>query len=521
MKSQYSYTYNGVTYTYDGTNINSSWNSAPSSSFLSVSGLQEFNPATNTKTLISPWNVWPGFVTHPALPNVLMFSKGSAPGQGLEFFRWSANPDNSMYVLSEPPSGNYLFKSFGSTLSAPTANWRHRGYNWFDLKFDVTKNASGVWLGPRNATGPAYYDMHNAPNSEKIATEQWHADGAQQFRYVNYYPALSEAWINQFGGHLPTPLEVLELVHGTTGASGQVTSWEKYYYARQKLANGSYNYFGLIRWTNALPTWGYGKCTNGVPPAQYSNASCGDFDLIVQFDQPYNAFKLASGSGYPTAQAYLNSAYAATRSWKNDMKITRRTAVEPVITNSTSAANDANYMPHLRGGFIPQGNGNDVHGTAFAGSATGGGDWVYLENSLVDQDWYVYPAGKDPLYSPQSSPVNYCRDGYQYRGSLAVSKSYSGLSGQVEDAGSPHWIVLCATSDEMYVNASNAGEPSCATGYTNRSWWENFSHAGVWACQPGQACADLSSKNYVNICVKNTHCAGGASACNPAPSSYR
>ncbi|GGC87166.1 hypothetical protein [Undibacterium terreum] len=522
MKSNFSYSAGGNSYTFDGSSKDSAANQSANSAFVSVPKLMYYDPVQNKQVDMGPWGVNAGFVNHPTQPNIKMFSKGAAPAEGLELFRWGTNPDNSVYVQSEPSGDSaYLFKSFGTTVSAPTVNWNHRGYFWFDKKFDVSSAGGGIWLGPRYNLPALYYDKLDS-KSVKTGTENWHLNGANLYTYVNYYPASSATWINEYGGLLPTPLEVVELVLGGLDSSGQPEWWEKYYYARSKLPDGSYNNFGLIKWQNAYPTFGNAagspplKCVNGVPPAQYSNAVCGDFNLIIQYNEPYNIFRRPSAAGYSSVSAYLNSAWAANGAWKNDIKMTKRSVATPTI--APNAPNAANAMPHIRGGFIPPGNGNDAHGDIITGSPNQSGDWVYLENSLSDQDWYIYPAGKDPLYAPSASPVNYCRDGYQYLGSMVVSKSYNGLTGQVEDNGSPHWVILCGTSQDAYLNASSNGEQSCTAGYTNRTWFSNPTHAGLWACTPGNGCADASAKNNVNFCVNNNQCAGGQ--CNPTPSTY-
>jgi hypothetical protein len=127
---------------------------------------------------------------------------------------------------------------------------------------------------------------------------------------------------------------------------------------------------------------------------------------------------------------------------------------------------------------------------------------LYLENMTVEQDWYIYPNGKDPLFAPAASPTNYCRDGYKYLASFPTARSYNGLTGTVENTGALHWVVVCGTSTDAYFHGSNGnGDQSCGPGYVSRGWWGNPNHLTFSTCYPDGSCTDQGAKQFINMCV--------------------
>lgn len=513
MKSKFNYTYNGHTYTSDSTNLNAAANSASTSSFRYMkSGGQWIyhyydsvtehptnppNPpysANSVTYATGDVNVKEGFMTHPRFPNVLMHSKtgtNTTEGGTLEMFHWATGNDNAMVVLSEPQWSTKGWYSYFMTEPAPNMQWIRRGYFWADKVFDVTYSGTGWQSAVRTWGGSNYLNVNSSG-----ATTTTEFGGATNSVLVRYLPAESgSGWINAGLGELPTTgtMEVLEVVVRGHNSDGSIYWWEKFDYARQKLADGSYNYFGLVRFQNSLDyrRAGLQKCVAGVPPSGHSNATCGDYDLIIESTGNYNAFHDANSAGQGvTIKNWYDTALLPANKKQNDPKFTKR-----VNANDTS-------LPHNRGGFVPPGPGADAKNASFLGSSSGAGDMIYLENTTVEQDWYLYPNGEDPITAPAVSPTNYCREGYQYLGSLMVTQSYNGLTGTTRNtAPALHWVIMCGKSTDAYLQASDPGSASCNTGYVTRGYFANPNHASVWTCAPGGSCSDQSAKGYVNLCV--------------------
>lgn len=564
MKNKSDHVFNGVRFTMDSTNLNAPANSQASSSFktwtrrylykLDKDSADDWNPndAANLGRSI--------YMQHPSSPNLLLYSSSytNNPAAAIAYSRWGGNEDNSLYVLSE--AGQYrgpehqLYKSFGQAYDPTLKNWRNRGYIWFDKKFDISLvNGKGI-LAPR-PKADSYYDVFadglpGSPLPEGGMIKQNSDDSkGSEFIEASYDANSSDTLINKpspiMTSMIPNvPLEVLTITHGTR-KDGKVTWFEKYFYARQQLADGSYNSFGLIRFIDTFPTnsldgkLGFDffnfKCTGGVLPTiptsdeakkilpnNLQSARCDESGLILKEDTAYNGFKLANSyvveenfpTSYPTVKSWMDAALSPQNKWKNDVKITTRVVQGTLDPDSKS-------LPHNRGGFVPFGVGTDSKNTTFSGKAIGQvsqpNDWLFLENSTVDQDWYIYPNGKDPLFATGPSPTNFCRDGYRILGSMAVTESYNGLTGEFHKPSGLHWVLLCGTNDNAYLQTSNPGEKSCNDGYSIRTFFQNFNHYGVYTCTPGQGCVDASAKNYVNFCVKTNECAAGMCMSSPNP----
>lgn len=507
MKSKYEFTTGGRTprtYVADSTNLSASANATANSAFQYIKAAGRYYYDIKTGKVLSftdDVTVRQGFMNHPTLPNVLMHSKGGSntlAGGTVEYFRWTGGADNSVYVISEPAykfhpdRPEYGFRSYSQTEPAPNMNWRNRGYFWADKEFDVSRNPANPneWLAPvRSWLG----SHHDEVDWQKGKFRTRNVDGTINSVQVRYYPNENGAWINEGGGMLPSgPMEVLAVVlRRHHPKDGSIFWWERYDYARQKQANGAYQNFGMIRFSSSLNYAQFPnapKCTNGLPPAP--GLKCGDFDFVVEGEGHYNAFTSGTEVGQ-TVQQWYQTALSEPNKARNDPKLTKRSTAEDLI------------LPNNRGGFIPLGNGADAKGVGFVGGGANG-DMLYLEASNVEQDWYVYPNGRDPLFAPALSPTNYCRDGYKYLASFPASKSYNGLTGSVEDTGNLHWVIVCGTSTDLYFHGSNGGgDPSCNNGYITRGWWANPYHLTVSTCYPNGSCSDQASKQYINMCVSS------------------
>ena len=379
-------------------------------------------------------------------------------------------------------------------------------------KYDVAPDGSGkwtasAWTSPVN--GHQLYDSSGVLSGDRL--ESYDPTSGSKLAQVTatFWPSSSDSTIiNHYGGQLPTPLEVVELKYSARDSSNQERWFERYYYARKNIS-GTYNYFGLIKWDHAVLD--SNVCVNGTPTSGHSNATCYGSLYIDKEDSYANFYSDSVPTWYTTV---LNNKPV------NDPKFTKRTA-----TDSYGNIEEHNHKPRNRGGFLPQGAGNDSTNTGFTTS-----DMIFLETTGLDQDWYVYRSGQDPLY-PSGSPTNYCRDGYNFVGSFVTNRSYnllqygngtigdwaSSASGSIgtyypsSSGNSAHWLVLCGTAGsdapKVYVNASNANEASCASGYSTRLWF-GANYSGVTACPPGQSCFDGSSKGYINFCVKSSECVG-------------
>ncbi|MFS2134372.1 hypothetical protein [Duganella sp. Dugasp56] len=507
MKSQFNWTIGGKTYTSDSTNLSAAANSASTSSFRFIrkEGNSIYDYDSNTlKFGTADVTVKQGFMNHPSLPNVLLHSKtGTNTGGTLEVFRWAAGLDNAMYVQSEPYD-NGGWKSFAQRESAPNMQWINRGYFWSDKLFDVVKNPANPaeWVSAtRTWSGSDHDDI--LPSGAKTGTT---LIGSTNSVVVRYYPAENGAWVNAGLGQLPsTPLEILEVVLRKEVGSA-VTWWEKFDYARQKRADGSYNYFGMIRFQSSFDYYShpYAKCTNGVPPAGHANGECGDADLLIEITSHYNAFTNALDAQQgKTVKAWYDTALLPAYKPQNDPKLTLRSTPGDLT------------LPHNRGGFIPPGSGADAKGVSFGGSSTAPpGQMLYLENTTVEQDWYIYPNGQDPLYAPAASPTNYCREGYSYLASFTTTESYNGLNGA--STKGLHWVIVCGTSTDAYFQGSNgAQEASCNPGYISRGWFGKPTNLSMTTCLPGGSCVDATAKPYINLCVSQKETAFTYPAPNP------
>jgi hypothetical protein len=502
MQSKFNYTYNGTTFTSDSTNLSAAANTARSSSFryLKQQGVISYDYDANTVTFEkSDQLVREGFMNHPTLPNVLLHSKtqySTTNGGPLEVFRWADGVDNAMYVTAEAQWKTGGFNSYDTPESAPTLYWKNRGYFWADRVMDVTRDGSNPseWKSAVRVWKGMGYDVIGA-NGAKFARA---SDPNSLFRtFVRYLPSVSAAdrGLNDGGGELPLSgtLEVLEVVvQRVPSKDAAPTWWEKFVYARQRLANGTYNSFGLVRFVASqdYSTGSKLKCVNGIPPASKANLKCGDDDLLLSASNHYNAFYNADDPRQGvTVKQWYDTVLAGPTKFQNDPKLVKRS--DPADGN----------LPHNRGGFVPPGAGSDAKGTSFIGSVSStGGDWLYLENTTFDQDWYIYQNSKDPLYAPATSPTNYCRDGYQLLGSMVVTKSYNGLTQQVDDTGALQWALVCGTGSNLLIQASNAGEASCPNGYVSRGWFNKPPSMTLNTCNAG-VCTDQTAKSYVNFCV--------------------
>jgi hypothetical protein len=467
MQSKFSYTYNGKNFTSDSTNLSAAANFALSSSFryLKQHGVISYDYASNSVSYASSDQLTKqGFMAHPTLPNVLLHSKtqySTTNGGPLEVFRWAEGVDNAMYVVAEAQWATGGFNSYDTPESAPNLYWKNRGYFWADKVMDVTRDPSNPneWKSAPRVWQGMGYDVIDA-NGAKTARA---IDSGALFKtFVRYLPSVSatERGLNDGDGELPLSgtLEVLEVVvQRIPSVNAAPVWWEKFVYARQRLATGDYNSFGLVRFASSQDyrSGSVLKCVNGVPPASKSNLKCGDDDLLLSASNHYNAFYNATDARQGvTIKQWYDAVLAGPTKFQNDPKLVKRS--DPA---------DAT-LPHNRGGFVPPGAGSDAKGNGFVGSTGGsGGDWLYLENTTFDQDWYIYQNSKDPLYAPATSPTNYCREGYQLLGSMVVTKSFNGLTQQVEDTGALQWALVCGTGSKLLIQASNAGEASCPSSY--------------------------------------------------------
>lgn len=495
MRSKFTFS-NGVgTYTSNSTNLSAAENTGLSSSlrYIKAAGAITYDYATDSfSTATEDITVKQGFMSHPTIPNVLLHSKAGEnqkEGGTLEIFRFAGGNDNAVYVTAEP---NWQFSGYHSYAvkdAAPNIHWRNRGAYWFDNAFSVTRSGtSNVWVSAVRTINLGEYDTIGA-NSGKFGNTAERAPGYKSSMYVQYFPAESGSWINQGGGGLPTPLEVVSLHQRLLDPNGQIVAWERFDYARHRRSDGTYNDFGMIRFQSSLDYTGTTpplKCVNGLPPASKPRAICVDGGLILMQDTHYNAFYNGSDPRQRgTVKQWYDAALAYLGNFKNDPKFTVRSTAEDKT------------LPHNRGGFLPPGSGQDAKGVSFNSS-----QMLYLENTTIDHDWYVYPNGKDPLFAPSASPTNYCREGYRFLGSLPVTQSYNGLTGTVENTGSLHWVVLCGTGPDALLQASNAGEPSCPASHVTRGWFAKSSSLSTTTCSPTTgACADQTGKAYVNFCV--------------------
>lgn len=531
MKSKYSYTVNGFTYTSNSDNITDS----SSNSLGKTVQQRSYNVATASWSYTGS-NLKTGFMKNPKVSNSLLFSPNGDPSTG--YFVWDAGMDNSIYVVAEPPSDDtYMFKSF-TTTNTPTvqSSWQNRGYFWSDKKMDMTPAGSGKWTGPSRITPVnGYYKFSTSGALTGVRLDGYDATGptgaVSALTEVTYWSNLSDPnVINQFNTtnvKLPSTLEVVELKFSIRDVNGNTRFWEKYYYGRQNLGGGSFNSFGLIKFQHA--TRNAAVCSGGAPTPSHSSAVCDSTDpqgtLYIDSDTPISSFWTDPNG----AANYVANWWAVSTSakWKNDLKFTKRTTADAYQNIEETGA-----RPKNRGGFKPQGAGNDSSGATILTS-----DWVFMENNGVDEDWYLYPNGTDPLYAPSASPTNYCRDGYVFVGAIVVPTSYNVLkygggiegdwattkSGDIgtyvpsKTGSSNHWLVMCSTlntsgtGQTAYINATNSGEASCAANYTTRLWF-NANHTGVTACPTGSSCFDGSAKNYVNFCVKTAECVGSCAA---------
>lgn len=499
MKSQFNWTTGGKTFTSDSTNLAAAANSASTSSFRYIPryGSIEYVKASNSRKIAaSDIPVKTGYMNHPTLPNVLLFSKtgsASADGGPLEVFRWAGGNDNAMWVTAESGGG---WRSYEQRDLVSGMNWINRGYFWADKTFDVTRNPNNPaeWVSTTRSWGGTDHDVINLSGLKVGITA---LDSTSTSLTVRYYPADNGAWINNGGGNLPTtPMEILETVYKKY-ANGVVTSWEKFRYARQKLANGSYNYFGLIFFQS---TYDYNAsdrpayCSGSVPPADYSNGECGENNLLIRYTTHYNALSNALDSIQgSTVKAWYDTALSYGVKNKNNPMLTKRAIAEdPEMTQN-------------RGGFVPPGDGQDAFGNHISGSLTSGlGEMVYLSNTTFEQDWYIYPNGKDPLFAPRASDTNYCREGYKFLASFPAIRSYNGLNRTVE-SGALHWVIVCGSSTDAYFHGSDGGsDPGCPTGYIGRTWFTKPTNLSMTACTPSSGCLDLTAKSHINLCVKHT-----------------
>lgn len=513
MKSQFNWTVGGKTYTSDSTNLSAAANSANTSSFRFIRKAGMITYDYNNDVNLFPSGditIKDGFMTHPRFPNVLLHSKtgtNKIGGGALEVFRWAGGLDNAMYVLSEPYDvGGW--KSFDQREPAPNMQWINRGYFWADKEFDVVRNPNNPaqWLGTttRSWSGNDHDDINANGGKDGLTMI-----GPRNSVVVRYYPAENGAWINAGGGQLPTtPMEVLQIVLRVHDENGVIYWYETFDYARQKLADGSYNSFGLIRFQSSHtypPSNPLAYCSNGVPPAGHSNGKCGELNMLLVTQAHYNAFTNALDPAQEgTVKAWYDTALSLAYKAKNDPKLTKRATPEDV------------HLPHNRGGFVPPGSGNDAKGVYFGGSGTAPpGQMLYLESTTVEQDWYIYPNGKDPLFAPAASPTNYCREGYNYLASVPVSRSYNGLNGNEETSGA-HWIIVCGTSTDAYFQGSNgANEASCAPNYVSRGWFGKPTNLSMTTCLPGGTCTDATAKPFINMCVSFNETAATYPAPNP------
>ncbi|MYN24951.1 hypothetical protein [Duganella levis] len=480
-----------------------------SNSLLNNANNRAYDLTTKTWTTYNG-DLKAGFMKHPTVSNSLMFSPNASPSAG--YFLWDGGMDNSIYVVAEPTSTvGLLFKSFSTTnIAAAKSNWQNRGYYWSDKKMDMTPVGGGKWTYPDRITPvSSHYDFNtsNVQNGVRL-------DGYDPSTYaaavtsVTYYSNMSDPNIPNGGSELPSTMEIVELKYSVKDASGQVRFSESYYYGRQNL-----NAFGLIRWRHS--TYNPTVCSNGLPTGAYPNVICDtsfpSSALYIDAEGPYAKFvtvNLATWWGTTMATK-----------WKNDVKFTRRGTADAYGNVAETGA-----RPRNRGGILPQGAGNDSTLAAFTSA-----DWIYMESSGVDEDWYLYPSGMDPIYP--TAPSNYCRDGYEFVGAIVTTRSYNllnwgggtegdwavnpatGSVGTVYPAAgpSPHWVAMCGTKNTSgptaYINASDAGEDSCAAGYAPRFWF-NSNHTGVTACPAGQSCFNGAAKNYINFCVKASECVG-------------
>lgn len=511
MKSQFTYTRNGETFTSDSTNLNAAANSARTSSFRYLKRLGVITYDYENNTVNYPTGdqyVKQGFMNHPRLPNVLLHSKTqymNYKGGPLEIFRYAGGNDNALYVTAEAQWSFGGYHSVYIKEPAPNMHWIHRGYFWANKVQDVTldptrpgewKSASRTWFG-------LGLDQVDA-NSRKIG----HAydDKAWFTTFVRFIPNVyaHERGLNDGGGELPTigTLELLEVVvQKKLTKDGDPVWWEKFVYARQKLANGAYNSFGLVRFVSTQdysevnPQTGqvYPRAKCGASGAPKSNLICAEDGFVLKHSNHYNAFYNANHSQqYYTVKEWYDNVLAGAAKFKNDPKFTKRT--NP----------DDTTLPHNRGGFVPPGNGGDAKGNSVLGSTSStGGEMMYLENTTFEQDWYIYPNGKDPLFAPGASPTNYCREGYRFLGSIPVGRSYNGLTGVEENTGGLHFAIVCGSSVDGFLHPSNAGEASCPTNYITRGWFARPSNFAVTTCTTAGVCSE-QNKAYVNFCVNGT-----------------
>lgn len=512
MQSKFSYTYNGKTFTSDSTNLSAAANTAQTSSFryLKQAGVITYNYASNNVSY--PTNgdqdIRGGFMNHPTLPNVLLHSKTQHSfdkGGPLEIFRWAGGVDNAIYVTAEAQWTTGGYNSYYSSDEAPNTYWKNRGYFWADKLLDVTRNVANPneWIGKARIWTGQGYDVIGA-NGAKAPVNSREYDGRAIFRsFVRYFPSVSaaERGLNDGGGELPPSgtMEILEIVVQRIASKDAVvpTWYEKFVYARQRLADGSYNAFGLVRFASsqnyAVP--GLLKCVNGVPPAGKNNLKCGDDDLLLYASNHYNAFHNATDRQGETVKQWYDKILAGPTKFQNDPKLVRR---------SNANVDDAS-LPHNRGGFLYPGNGADAKGNIILGSSSAsGGDMVYLQNTTFDQDWYIYPNAKDPLYAPAASPTNYCREGYRFLGSFVVPRSFNGLTQTDENPGHHHYAVACGTGSNLLLQASNAGDAPCPASYVTRGWFAIPAGNEVTTCTAGGGCTNQQNKGYLNFCVSAT-----------------
>lgn len=522
MKTKYSY--NGYTLNYDN-HTDSTQNSLRAASYRQI-----YRPAIFAWEYVTGNSLPFGLAQHQTISNAVIYlSTTQGTAKSLGYYSWGTGDVNALHVMSEisfQDTSNSWFKTFtGANTSYSQDDFQNRGYYWTDYSFDVTPIGGGVFVGPtRDKPAHGYLDFNYA---NVLLHERWDAynaaalpgdtSGAKMVATVNFYPNFTDSNVlNKGAGSLPSTLEVLKVTHTRKSSNGTVMMWESYYYGRQRLTNGTYNYFGEIFYESGARDTNI--CLNGVPSTAHPFALC---------DSATNTYyaERSTFGGFVFDTPATKYAQALAVTYKNDPKFTKRTAQD-----SYGNVQEHSFKPNNRGGFRPQGAGADSTGNLVLNT-----DMVYLESNGADQDVYLFVAGQDPVSSTQPTPPNYCRSGYQFVGSIVTAQSYSvikygggvrgdwytnpgsGSIGTMMPASGTqvHWISFCATSNStgpmMYINAGNAGEESCSAGYTPRLWF-NANHSGVTACPIGGGCFDGIAKNYINMCVKSSQCVGSCAA---------
>jgi len=400
------------------------------------------------------------FGFHTPKPNFRFLSKGGFPEQTLEIFWFDSE---WVYALSSTlGNGAKNFMSY-TQVSHPAVTYANRGAVWYRNNFTTLRSnaVAGRWEGPTVVLPDNEVLIYKQNKWSEVSTWGPGTPGSEGYAVARFMPRI-HGFGNEGGGMLPNVLNVLAIEAGRrdVGHPEIVRFQETYFYA----GYGD-DKFGLIRfelWSSQPEL-----CVNGG--GRYPGIVCNGHMVRYGMVAPNHFKRLPdyTEGAQASATAFFNAAMAARP--LNDPKLKKRAILD-------------RNRPAMRGGFQFQGAGSDSFGAA------GPGEWILLENTVSDADWYFHP-------STQWT----CREGYKYLGSLAVKAS-------VDDRGVPtlgdHWIILCGTDDDVRL------ELTCPAGFSTRAWFP----AGLGA-RTTSGTDVTNAATFMNFCVRNSQCVG---ACYPS-----